>query len=246
MPRREHKVVYAHRRRVVSEGLRNVGNSDRVPRRRREGGDEVDLHKRVPHQQPGRPHRGPRRGRREEFPPHLVEAVEVPQIRQEHLTLHHVRQRGTRGGEGLGEIVQDVTRLLLDGGSVVRKRGIDASFRRHSTLEIARQLPRREHQVAHPYRLGVVSQRPRGGGHHALGRAARHAGDEVDLHKRVPDQKPGGPHRGPGGGVGEEPPSDASSKPWKFLRSVWKTWALTTCSREVPAARNVRARFSRI
>ena len=48
-----------------------------------------------------------------------------------------------------------------------------------------------------------------------------------------------------GGGVGKNS-FHTSSNPLKFIRSVKNTWAFTTFSNDVPAASNVRARFSRM
>jgi len=48
----------------------------------------------------------------------------------------------------LGEVFQDIARLFLDRGAVVRKRGIDARLGGHALVEVARELTGREDEMA--------------------------------------------------------------------------------------------------
>src|SRR5438093_951607 len=119
---------------------------------------------RVLHEQAGCADGRPRRRLRKELRPHLVEAAEVREIRVKHLRLHHVAQRRAPRVECLGEIFQDIARLFLDRGAVVRKRGMDARLGGHAFVEVARELTGREDEIAGAGGRRVVRQRPRDAG----------------------------------------------------------------------------------
>jgi hypothetical protein len=56
---------------------------------------------------------------------------------------------GTLVGEGLRQLIEDITGLSFDCRPVVRKRGVDAGFG-GEPLVVAGDLPRREDEVADP------------------------------------------------------------------------------------------------
>src|SRR5919197_3929227 len=80
----------------------------------RHGGDEIDLHEAPGDEQARRADRRARRRRGEELLPHLVEGLEVHQVRVEDLGLDDLLHRGARGFEGAREVLEDVARLALD------------------------------------------------------------------------------------------------------------------------------------
>jgi hypothetical protein len=127
----------------------------------RDVADQIDLDQRVPHEQARAADGGPRRRDLEVPLPHGVEAVEVVQVGQEDLGLHHVIERRARRLEGLGQIPQHVFGLQLDVRAVVRKARMPLRLGRHAGLEITRKLSRREHQIARHHGLGVVGEGPR-------------------------------------------------------------------------------------
>ena len=83
--------------------------------------DEIDLDQRILHQQSGAADGGARRRHLEVALPHRVEAMEVVEVGEEDLRLHHVVERGARCLEGLFQVFEDVGGLQLDVGAVERK-----------------------------------------------------------------------------------------------------------------------------
>src|SRR5437764_11136401 len=69
-------------------------------------GRDVDFDETAGYQQPAYLHRRARRPRRKEFLPNLIEVVEVVQVGEEHLRLHHVLQARSRRLQHLLQITE--------------------------------------------------------------------------------------------------------------------------------------------
>ena len=126
--------------------------------------DQVDLDQRSGHQQPGGSDRGARRRELEILAPDLVERLEVVQISQEHLGLHHGIQRAPGRLQRLPQVAEHIVRLQLDVGTVIRKPRPPARLGRHAGLVVAGDLARGEHPRADPEALVVVGERARRAG----------------------------------------------------------------------------------
>src|SRR2546430_6163533 len=126
----------------------DLGAGNHAPRHAWAHGDEIDLDAAAGHQQPADLHRGARRRRREKLLPHLVEVVEVLQVGEKHLRLHYVFQVAARRLEHVPQVAEDVARLLLDVGAVIREGGILPCLRRHTGAVVRGDLAGGVHRVA--------------------------------------------------------------------------------------------------
>src|SRR3954469_23686069 len=93
---------------------------------------KIDLHLAAGHEQRAYLDRGARRRRGKELFPHLVEVVEVVEIGKEDLRLHHVLELAAGRLEHTAQVIEDVARLFLDRGAVIRERRILARLGRHA------------------------------------------------------------------------------------------------------------------
>src|SRR5438552_2761036 len=110
--------------------------------------DEIDLNQRVLHEEAGAANGGARRRHLEIALPHRIKAVEIVQVGKEYLRLQHVLERGARGFEGFFEVLQDIRRLQLDIGAVIREALMLARFAGHAAFEIACELPSSKYEIA--------------------------------------------------------------------------------------------------
>src|SRR5262249_22675080 len=123
--------------------------------------DQIDLDAAAVDQQSRSYNRGARRRRTEELLPDLVEDEEVVEVGEEHLRLLFLIERTAGAHTAALEFFQTVGGLLIDGGAVVGKRGIDPRFMRNAGAEGRGELAGREHQIAGAERLGVIGERLR-------------------------------------------------------------------------------------
>ena len=149
---------------VVRHRRRCLGAGNHAPRHVWAHGDEVYLDAAAGHQQCAHLHRGARRRRREELLPHLVEVVEVLQVGEKHLRLHHVFQVTARRLEHAPQVVEHVARLLLDVGAVIREGGVLSCLRWHPAAVVRGDLAGGVHRVARHHAVAVMRHRRRHAG----------------------------------------------------------------------------------
>ena len=90
--------------------------------------------------------------------------MEIIEIGEKDLGLDYVVERRPGGREGLLEVFEDVGRLALDVRAVIGKVFTGAGLRGYPILEVARELPGGENEIADDKRLAVVGERTRRAG----------------------------------------------------------------------------------